>query len=214
MKLLVLSDAVDQMLYRPSVARTHGDVDAIISCGDLPFDYLEYVVTLLGKPFYYVLGNHDHPMLREDGSHLRAPEGGVQLDGRMERLRTPGGEALTLAGMSGSMFYGGSDHQLTESQMSARIRRLSIRARWMRRTSGRCVDVFVTHAPPAGAHEGKDLCHRGFRSFARFLRVHRPAFHLHGHIHPTYGIDMAPRTLGRTRVISVFRSMVLEIDST
>ena len=50
MKILCISDQVEQVLHGPSLNSYAQGVEAIISCGDLPFDYLEYVVTFLGVP--------------------------------------------------------------------------------------------------------------------------------------------------------------------
>jgi len=59
MKILCISDQVERVLHGPTLNSYAQGVEAVISCGDLPFDYLEYVLTFLGVPLYYVLGNHD-----------------------------------------------------------------------------------------------------------------------------------------------------------
>ncbi|QLQ07363.1 MAG: hypothetical protein HZY76_15965 [Anaerolineae bacterium] len=38
--------------------RRVGHIDAIVSCGDLPFYYLEYLAGVLNAPTYFVFGNH------------------------------------------------------------------------------------------------------------------------------------------------------------
>ena len=50
MKILCISDRAEPMLYGPSLTSYAEGVEAVISCGDLPFDYLEYVITFLGAP--------------------------------------------------------------------------------------------------------------------------------------------------------------------
>ena len=65
----------------------------MISCGDLPFDYLDYIVTFLGVPVYYVLGNHDPS---PDGPEY--PAGCTPLDGRIVEA-----DEVVLAGLSGSI---------------------------------------------------------------------------------------------------------------
>ena len=210
MKLLLVSDVVDEVIYRDTIRKTHVDVDGVISCGDLPFDYLEYIATMLRASVYYVLGNHDRPMRRASGEQVSAPEGCIPLDGRITTIQSRAGERLSVAGLSGSMYYGGTALQATDRQMAGRVARLSLRAT-VAALRGRALDLLVTHAPPRGAHEGTDLCHRGFRSFEWFLRVHRPTIHLHGHIHPSYGIDMSPTCLHETTVLSIYRSRTLEV---
>src|SRR5215210_4021764 len=92
-------------------------VEAVISCGDLPFDYLEYIVTFLGVPLYYVLGNHDPA---PDGPER--PEGCTPLDGRVVDA-----DGVVLGGLSGSRLYSGGQNQYTERQMRRRALALSAR---------------------------------------------------------------------------------------
>ena len=78
MKILCISDKVESMLHGPNLTSYARGVEAVISCGDLPFDYLEYIVTFLGVPVYYVLGNHDPG---PEGPEY--PGGCTPLDGRI-----------------------------------------------------------------------------------------------------------------------------------
>src|SRR5918997_2925078 len=125
-KILCLSDRVEPMLQGPSLNSYARGVEAVISCGDLPFDYLEYVVTFLGAPVYYVLGNHDPG---PDGPEY--PEGCTPLDGRVVDAGDEAG-GLVLAGLSGSRLYSGGPNQYTERQMRRRARTLSARILWRR----------------------------------------------------------------------------------
>jgi len=59
MKILCVSDYVDPMIYNQNVAKTFGDVDLVLAAGDLPLDYVDYIVTVLNKPTYFVFGNHN-----------------------------------------------------------------------------------------------------------------------------------------------------------
>lgn len=212
MKILVLSDRVDDYLMTSGGLRGLKGVEAIVSCGDLPFDYLEYLVTMLNVPLFYVFGNHDAPMLRESGVVTPEPEGGTNLHGRIRRVRGRSGRDLWIAGLEGSRRCGGKGHELTELQMLARGLRMAPRLLWNRVRHGRALDVLITHAPPAGVHEGADPCHRGYRTHRWLIRWFRPALALHGHIHPSYGVDVRPRWLGSTRVLNVFGSVVLEAN--
>ena len=58
MKILAVSDTEVPILYSPSIVQRFRDVDVIISCGDLPYYYLEYMISMLDVPLYYVRGNH------------------------------------------------------------------------------------------------------------------------------------------------------------
>ena len=91
MKILAISDAVEPFLYGASLPKYASGIEAVVLCGDLPFEYLEYVVTVAGTPLYYVRGHHD------PAEHAKAPEGFVPLDGRV----VDAGGGLVLARLSG-----------------------------------------------------------------------------------------------------------------
>jgi len=57
-KILAISDVVLDLLHSPLVAKRFGDVDLVLGCGDLPVAYMEYIVSMLNKPMYFVYGNH------------------------------------------------------------------------------------------------------------------------------------------------------------
>ena len=57
----------------------------IIGCGDLPYPYLENIVSFLNIPLFYVPGNHD-PTHREDDPKSYA-EGGSNLDQKLVRFK-------------------------------------------------------------------------------------------------------------------------------
>ena len=56
-RILAIADEVAEVLYGDALDRLRPDL--VLSCGDLPFEYLENLVTRAGVPLVYVLGNHD-----------------------------------------------------------------------------------------------------------------------------------------------------------
>lgn len=196
MKLLLISDAESSALwdfYQPS--RVEG-IDAIVSCGDLKREYLEFLVTLSGKPLFYVPGNHD-------GSYMNNPPGGCDsLDGQVVTFR-----GLRMAGLGGCLCYNGGAYQYTESEMRRRVHRLR---RAIRKAGG--LDVLVTHTAVAGCGDAADPAHMGFECFRELLDEFHPAYLLHGHVHRNYGRDL-PRVAhyGDTAVVNAFERYVLEI---
>jgi uncharacterized protein len=200
-KILCISDRVEPMLHSPSLNSYAKGVEAVISCGDLPFDYLEYVVTFLGVPLYYVLGNHDPA---PDGPEH--PGGCTPLDGRVVDA---GGVAL--AGLSGSRLYSGGPNQYTESQMRRRALALSARILGRGLIGGQAPQVFVTHAPPFGLGDREDRAHVGFEAFLGLIDRHKPSLWLHGHVH-LYGPEVQ-RFAGRgeTKIVNVFGHRILEV---
>ena len=205
MKILCISDQVEQVLHGPTLNSYAQGVEAVISCGDLPFDYLEYVLTFLGVPLYYVLGNHDPA---PDGPEY--PGGCTPLDGRVVEVGT-GEERVTLAGLSGSPMYSGGPNQYTEGQMGLRAQSVSARVLGRRLLGRPKPTVFVTHSPPFGLGDRKDPAHVGFGTFLKLIDRHEPALWLHGHVH-LYGPDQQRVTSrGATKVVNVFGHRILEI---
>lgn len=205
MKILCLSDRVEPMLHGPNLTSYAKGVEAVISCGDLPFNYLEYVVTFLGVPVYYVLGNHD-----PDPDGPEYPEGCTPLDGRVVDVGGEAGEVV-LAGLSGSRLYSGGPNQYTERQMRRRTRALSARILWRRLAGRPGPHIFVTHSPPFGLGDAEDHAHVGFESFLGLIDRHEPRLWLHGHVH-LYGLERQRVVRrGETKVVNVFGHRIIEV---
>ena len=77
MKVLTVSDLVSPILYPRFQQGRFPNVDLIISCGDLPPEYLTSLVSVFDAPMYYVRGNHD---LRYRD---KPPSGGINLHGNI-----------------------------------------------------------------------------------------------------------------------------------
>ena len=59
MKILCISDAIDPLIYSNNAKKNFPDIDLILCAGDLPMDYVEFAVSMLNKPTYFIFGNHD-----------------------------------------------------------------------------------------------------------------------------------------------------------
>ena len=59
MKVLAVSDRIQEHIYSSTLRTRYSDVEMVFGCGDLPFYYLEYIVTMLTVPVLYVRGNHE-----------------------------------------------------------------------------------------------------------------------------------------------------------
>jgi predicted phosphodiesterase len=66
MKILCISDQIDPLVYSNSIKTRFADVDLILSAGDLPLDYLDFVVSNLNKPLVFVFGNHHTKKIEDD----------------------------------------------------------------------------------------------------------------------------------------------------
>lgn len=197
MKILSFSDEVVSFIYSPLVKQRFGDVDVLIDCGDTPYGYLEFVLSMLDVPAFYVRGNHSQkysPL----GSRAEV-HGAVDLHGRVINLK-----GVIFAGVEGCLRYKPGPYQYTQLEMWLQVLRLVPKLIWNRIRYGRFLDVFVTHAPPWGIHDQPDLPHRGVKAFRWFIQVFKPKVHFHGHVH-TYRPDAVSETkFGQTLVINTY----------
>jgi len=206
MRILALSDVADERAYA-SVRSSVGRVDLILGCGDLPYDYLDYVATELGVPLYAVHGNHDTPPELLDDPAIAVWWNGINIHGRVVSV-----DGLLVAGLGGSRRYNDGPYQLSEADMFVTILRMVPTLVANRIARGRYLDVLITHAPPRGIHDLPDHAHWGFTALRWFLRAFRPRYHLHGHSHIYDG-----RTVTRTRfhdtvVVNAYGAREIDLD--
>jgi Calcineurin-like phosphoesterase len=215
-RVLAVSDLVeDALLADPEPVR---GAELILACGDLPFDYLDYLMNALDVPLAFVPGNHDPDVsgyrVSRAGLTLRAglpakapwPDGAVSADGRVVDVA-----GLRVAGLGGCRRYRDGPNQYSDRQQTRRARSLAVRARLRQLRDGRGVDVLLTHAPPGGMGDGADPAHRGFTAHNALIARLRPAVALHGHVQPVAGTDRE-RRLGETTVRNVTGRHLLDIE--
>lgn len=174
LKILSVADRVHPPLLDPTAGGpSPDDIDLIISCGDLPPEYLTSLRHRFDAPLVYVLGNHD---LR----YSQSPPGGCEH----LHLRMVVKKGIRIIGFDGSRWYNGGVNQYSEQEMARFIRKM----RWRIWRQGG-VDLVVTHAPPRFVGDAEDLCHRGFRSFRNLIERYTPRIFVHGHIHGPFTDD-------------------------
>lgn len=205
MKILSVSDVEVNLVYSPQIAQRFRGVDLIVGCGDLQNHYLDYIVSMLNVPLYYVHGNHVH----SEAGVTRSPEGGTNLHRRSVR---DGQSGLILAGLEGSLKYNYGPHQYTQNEMWMMAWTLGLSLQMNKLRYGRYLDVLVTHASPWHIHDADDLPHRGFKPFLWLMRVFRPRLLLHGHIHLYRQDAVAETQYEATRVINTFPYRVTELE--
>ena len=216
-KILAVSDEIDLLVYSQSIRERFKDIDLVLSAGDLPDEYLEFITGMLNKPLLSVAGNHD-----EDDSRLLARQSSVsysmeqsvssrQALGRLSfKIRKEAG--ISVLGIPGSMRYNRGQNQYTEAEMRARLVLLVPKLALRRLFLGRSIDIVLAHSPPKGTHDAQDPAHRGFSSFNWLIRLARPQYFLHGHVH-LYDLQaLREKTLDSTRVVNVYGHEVINIE--
>ena len=219
MKILCISDHVDPIVYSNTIKERFKDVALVISAGDLPMDYLGFVVSSLNKPLYFVFGNHNLKFLGEFNKKFESryiPHGqknktfgSTYVGFKVEYNRK---NDLIIMGLGGSKKYNSSPNQYTEFQMYMHMFKLVPKLIFNKIFRGRYLDILLTHASPRGIHDKEDPCHIGFKSFKWFMRKFSPKYLLHGHIH-LYNINEKRITdYYNTRVINVYDHYILDFE--
>ncbi len=210
-RILAVSDIVEPQLYSPRVTEWLGPIDMIISCGDLPASYLDFLITALAAPCYHVIGNHcgaPHGASGSEHCPAEAYPGALDIHGRTVRAK-----GLLLAGVEGSPWYNGGPHQYTEGQIRNQLLRMIPGLLLNRLRFGRYLDIFVTHAPPRGIHDESDVTHRGFVSFLWFLRRFHPMYMLHGHTHRYISSLPFSTRYAHTIVVNAYGHHLLDVPA-
>ncbi|MEW5829648.1 MAG: metallophosphoesterase [Chloroflexota bacterium] len=207
MKILAVSDQVIDSLYNPAIRDNFHDIDLLIGCGDLPYNYLEFFVSILNAPLLYVPGNHD-PKYNPDNPATIA-EGCTNIDLKLVRVK-----GLTLAGAGGSIRYQPEGvNQYSQAGMSLRLASLAPRLAWNKLVKRKPLDVLVTHSPPFGIHDEDDPAHTGFKSLRTLIKIFRPRLLLHGHTMFYRQNLVSPETdWGGTRIVNVYPFRRIEIE--
>ena len=232
MKILCVSDYVDPLIYNQNVKEAFPDIDLVLCAGDLPMDYIDFIVTVFNKPTYFIFGNHnlkEYPYFHSD-SHISASRlaehyadsshghGATYLGFKHfedERLsftdpKTGKKTPLLIAGCSGTLKYNKGICQYTDFQMKVRLIKLIPRLLYNKLKYGRYLDIFMTHASPRHIHDHEDPCHKGFECYNWFLQKFNPTFMVHGHIHL---YDMREERVGKyyeTTVVNAYAHHIIE----
>ncbi|HTX78393.1 MAG TPA: metallophosphoesterase [Longilinea sp.] len=200
LKILAVSDIEEGLIYSPAIKERYKDVDLVISCGDLPYYYLEYIISMLDVPLYFVRGNHANAIEITSAGIRKMPWGAIDIHKKCARTDT----GVLLAGIEGSLRYNYGPYQYTQSEMWMMAFGMVPKLLLNRLLYGRYLDILATHAPPWKVHDKDDLPHRGIKAFNWLIRSFKPAYHLHGHIH-IYRQDTETVTqIYDTKVINVF----------
>jgi len=206
-KVLAVSDQVVERIYTLAANEHFQDVDLILGCGDLPYTYLEYLVSVLSVPLYYVPGNHD-PAYNAHRS-LSHAEGGSNLD-----LKTALVNGLLLAGLGGSIRYRPDGvNQYTQGEAFFRAYRLLLQLLVSQMRYGRKLDVLISHSPPFEVHDEDSRAHQGLKALNFLIGTVRPRYLFHGHTHFfRHNLEEHVTQVGKTIIMNIFPYKVIEIN--
>ena len=205
-KILAVSDEVVERLYSLCTGGHFHDAELLLGCGDLPYPYLENLVSFLNVPLFYIPGNHD-PIYNPQDAQTCA-QGGSNLDLKLIRYKK-----FLIGGFGGSIRYR-PDGTNQYTQPEAYLRAFSLLPRLMlnKMNYGRALDVLITHSPPFGIHDEKTQAHQGLKAINWLIRVATPRYHLHGHTHfQRRNLSPSETTLGETKIINIFPYKVIDI---
>ena len=209
MKILCVSDQIDPLVYSNTIKQRYSDVDVILSAGDLPADYLDFIVSSLNKPMFFVIGNHHtenhHTGPFNEMAYETNSTGAVCIDKKVCYE-----EGLIIAGLGGTMRYNRGENQFSDFQMYIRMIKLIPALIINRLVRGRFIDILLTHAAPRGIQDRKDKCHMGFKCFLWFMRAFKPKYLIHGHIHLYDLSELRTTRYHDTLVINAYSQYIID----
>ena len=204
--ILAVSDEVIERLYNLCNNGHFQDVDLIIGCGDLPYPYLENIVSFLNVDLFYVPGNHD-PAYKPNETRSYA-EGGSNLDLKLIRLKT-----FLIGGFGGCVQYRpNGTNQYTQTEAYLRAFSLLPGLILNRLNYGRYLDILITHSPPFGIHDDDTQAHQGLKAINWLIQFAKPRYVLHGHTHfYRRNLEESETVYKDTKVINVHPYKTLNI---
>jgi len=204
-KILAVSDEVIERLYSLCSTGHFKDVEIILGCGDLPYPYLENLVSFLNVPLFYIPGNHD-PTYNQQDSNTQV-QGGSNLDLQLVRHKK-----FLIGGFGGSIRYNPTGtNQYTQTESYLRALQLLPRLYFNKLNYGRALDILITHSPPFGIHDEETQAHQGLKAINWLLRMAKPRYHFHGHMHfQRRNLSPSETNLGETKIINIFPYKVIE----
>lgn len=219
MKILCVSDAIDPLVDSLGIRERFGDVALVLSAGDLPSEYLSFIVTALNKPLLFVFGNHNlkdyHYYRPAAGSIPPLPVHDYNYDAGTTytgfKIRKESG--LIIMGLGGSLRYNNGQNQFSQADMWLRVFLKVPVLLWNRLVHGRAVDIVLTHAPPRGIQDRGDQCHRGFDAFLWLMRVWKPRYLIHGHVHLYDSREPRAERFENTMVINAYSYYLLDTEA-
>lgn len=199
LKVLSVSDRIDSQLLEKETYEKYKDIDLILSCGDLPYYHIEKLFQIYEVPVLYVRGNHDPRVEYGKSGPIYGPRGGIDLHNRVVILN-----GLIFAGFEGSLPYKDGPFLFSQSEMWQFVLGMVPRLVWNKLVHGRFLDVVIAHSPPFGIHDDDSNVHGGFKAFRWLIKIFKPAYFFHGHIHVYTDEQIIETVVEKTKVINTY----------
>lgn len=198
MRILAVSDEIDASLSEHLDRDAIGPLDLLVSCGDLPPDYLCYLEGVLRVPFVYVTGNHDlDDAWRHEAARL------LPARGRKAELTEIGGLTVALLDWPG-------DRKARTRSQGWTAWRDALGVRWAAFARRARPWVIASHVPPHDPDDPRDVYHRGFSAYRWLIGQLRPILWLHGHATTASEHDRVVH-LGPTTCVNVTGAYLIEL---
>ena len=137
----------------------------------------------------------------------RINNGGIYIGGKVKKIK-----GLIIAGLGGSKRYNDGLNQYTEIGMFFYMLRIIPKLLLNKIFYGRYIDILLTHAPPKGINDKNDRCHSGFKIFLWFIKLFKPRYLIHGHIH-IFDINKGRvSSYSNTKIINAYEYTVVDTE--
>jgi len=210
--ILCVADEVDLLVYSPQIAERFGHVGLVLSAGDLPDEYLEYISSMLNRPLVSIAGNHDRPERAPLGIFQKYSEENLRPTFGRIRFSIKKESGLSILGLPGCIRYNQGPNQFTDLWMTIRLLRMLPKLLIRRLLFGRAVDIILAHSPPRGIHDGGDPAHVGFSAYRWLIRIARPYYFVHGHVH-LYDLQaLREADYFGTTIVNVYGHRIISIE--
>jgi Icc-related predicted phosphoesterase len=205
-KILAVSDEVVERLYNLCANGHFKEVELILGCGDLPYTYLENILTFLNIPLFYVPGNHDPNYNPQDSKSYA--EGGSNLDLKIVRHKK-----FLVGGFGGSIRYRpDGTNQYSQNEAYGRALQILPRLYLNKINYGRSLDILITHSPPFSIHDEETQAHQGLKAINWLIQIAKPRYHFHGHTHfQRQNLSPSETTIGQTKITNIFPYKIVEV---
>ena len=183
MQILCVSDWIDPLIYSERLKDRMSDVDIIVSCGDVSLNYLDFIMSMLDKPLFFVFGNHVSGPNKTEHRPYEAKKSEAPYCFNNLHLKVYKIDNVLITGFQGSVWYNGGPYQYRQWEVYLLMLKIIPRLIFNKIFHKRYIDIFVAHAAPFGVGDLPDQCHQGLKAFNLFIKWFKPKLFLHGHIH-------------------------------